>query len=93
LGKVIDSFDALTFGDGTGPGGNQKIGQYEYGADYPGFGVTINGSTYTMNTTNAKTVDLNHGASGSHTLKWTYVKDASVVSGSDCGWVDKLELQ
>jgi len=30
--------------------------------------------------------------SGAHTLKWTYVKDASASSGSDCGWVDKLEL-
>jgi hypothetical protein len=30
--------------------------------------------------------------SGSHTLKWTYAKDYSVSSGSDCGWVDKLEL-
>jgi PKD repeat protein len=29
---------------------------------------------------------------GAHTLKWTYVKDSSVSSGSDCGWVDKLEL-
>jgi hypothetical protein len=31
-------------------------------------------------------------SSGSHTLKWTYIKDYSVSSGSDCGWVDKLEL-
>jgi PKD repeat protein len=31
-------------------------------------------------------------AAGTHTLKWTYIKDASVVSGSDCGWVDKLEI-
>jgi V8-like Glu-specific endopeptidase len=30
--------------------------------------------------------------SGSHTLKWTYEKDNSVSSGSDRGWVDKLEL-
>ena len=29
---------------------------------------------------------------GSHTLKWTYTKDYSVSRGSDCGWVDKLEL-
>jgi hypothetical protein len=29
---------------------------------------------------------------GTHTLKWTYAKDYSVGSGSDCGWVDKLEL-
>jgi hypothetical protein len=26
--------------------------------------------------------------SGSHTLKWRYMKDGSVSSGSDCGWVD-----
>jgi hypothetical protein len=26
--------------------------------------------------------------SGSHTLKWRYVKDGSLSSGSDCGWVD-----
>jgi PKD repeat protein len=31
--------------------------------------------------------------SGTHTLKWTYTKDLFVSSGSDCGWVDKLELQ
>jgi PKD repeat protein len=32
-------------------------------------------------------------SSGTHTLKWSYIKDAYVSSGSDCGWVDKLELQ
>jgi hypothetical protein len=31
-------------------------------------------------------------AAGSHTLLWTYAKDSSVSSGSDCGWVDKLEV-
>ncbi|MCP4221651.1 MAG: trypsin-like peptidase domain-containing protein [bacterium] len=31
-------------------------------------------------------------SSGAHTLKWTYEKDGSVSSGSDCGWVDQLEL-
>jgi len=29
--------------------------------------------------------------SGSHTLEWRYVKDGSVDSDSDCGWVDKVE--
>jgi hypothetical protein len=29
--------------------------------------------------------------SGSHTLEWRYKKDGSVSSGSDCGWVDKVE--
>ncbi|MCP5046210.1 MAG: hypothetical protein GY940_03500 [bacterium] len=30
--------------------------------------------------------------SGSHTLKWVYDKDASVSSGTDAGWVDKVEF-
>ncbi|MCU0285994.1 MAG: M28 family peptidase [Acidobacteria bacterium] len=34
----------------------------------------------------------NNITAGTHTLKWTYLKDASVSSGSDCGWVDKLEI-
>lgn len=29
---------------------------------------------------------------GQHVFKWTYVKDQSVSNGSDCGWVDFIEL-
>ena len=32
-------------------------------------------------------------ASGSHTLEWRYIKDGSISSGSDCGWVDRVELE
>ncbi|MCU0285809.1 MAG: PKD domain-containing protein, partial [Acidobacteria bacterium] len=35
---------------------------------------------------------INSISAGNHTLKWTYSKDAGVSSGSDCGWVDKLEV-
>ena len=35
---------------------------------------------------------INSISAGTHTLTWTYYKDASVSSGSDCGWVDKLEI-
>ncbi len=31
--------------------------------------------------------------SGSHTIRWTYSKDGSVSSGSDCGWVDQVAWQ
>ncbi len=31
------------------------------------------------------------GTSGSHMLEWRYVKDKGTGSGSDCGWVDKVE--
>ena len=30
--------------------------------------------------------------SGTHTLEWRYTKDGSQDSGSDCGWVDKVEF-
>lgn len=29
---------------------------------------------------------------GTHTLKWSYTKDGSVSSGSDCAWLDNIEL-
>jgi len=29
--------------------------------------------------------------SGDHTFKWSYTKDSSIRSGSDCGWLDKVE--
>ncbi len=29
---------------------------------------------------------------GSHLVKWEYKKDATVGAGSDCGWLDKVEL-
>ncbi|MDQ1354367.1 MAG: hypothetical protein QG657_4676 [Acidobacteriota bacterium] len=85
-GQVLDSFDMLAYGDGTGPGGNTKVGQYEYGTDYPGFGVTINGSTYTMNTTDVKTVDLNHTTSG-NTTAYSYTGPRNThesVNGAYC---------
>lgn len=31
-------------------------------------------------------------AEGNHTYKWTYTKDGSVNSGSDCGWIDYISL-
>jgi len=33
----------------------------------------------------------NISGSGNHLVKWRYVKDYSGSSGSDCGWVDKVE--
>ena len=56
---------------GTGPGGNQKTGQYYYGTDFGFNDVAQSGSTCTMNNTNVKTVDLNHGTSGSSAYSYT----------------------
>jgi uncharacterized membrane protein len=63
----------------------------ESGYDYLRFYIDgvqknqISGSTTWAQVTNSM-------AAGTHILKWTYIKDASVVGGSDCGWVDKLEI-
>ncbi|MFT3896826.1 MAG: M4 family metallopeptidase [Thermomonas sp.] len=64
-GKVLKKWEGLTTAlIGTGPGGNTKTGQYEYGTDYGFMDVTQSGSTCTMNNSEVKTVDLNHGSSG-----------------------------
>jgi len=83
-GKVIDSFDSLTYGwDGTGPGGNQKIGQYQYGVDYAKFGVAVAGSTCTMNYADCKSVNLNHGTSGSTPFSYTcYNNTFKTINGA-----------
>jgi len=83
-GKVINSFDSLAYGyDGTGPGGNQKIGQYTYGTTYSKFGVAVNGSTCTMNYADCKSVNLNHGTSGTTPYSYTcYNNTFKTINGA-----------
>ncbi|NIM15748.1 MAG: hypothetical protein GTO45_27485, partial [Candidatus Aminicenantes bacterium] len=83
--KVIHSYDMLRYADGVGPGGNQKVGYYYYGTDYPPFCVTANGSTCTMNCTNVKTVDLNHAYSGTTPYSYTcYENTHKEINGAYC---------
>jgi vibriolysin len=70
-GKIHETYDMLRHADGNGPGGNEKVGQYYYGTDFPAFGVTQSGSTCTMSTTDVKTVNLNHGTSGTTAFSFT----------------------
>ncbi|WP_051247313.1 M4 family metallopeptidase [Thermomonas fusca] len=70
-GKVIKRWENLQHANGTGPGGNQKTGQYEYGTDYGYLNVTQSGNTCTMTSPNVKTVNLNHGTSGSTAFSYT----------------------
>jgi len=84
-GKLLNSFDRLAFASGTGPGGNTKIGQYEYGTDYPAFGVAEAGGTCTMNFGNVNTVDLNNGTSGSTPYAYTCYRNTHLtVNGGYC---------
>ncbi|MEW6989411.1 M4 family metallopeptidase [Colwelliaceae bacterium 6441] len=63
-GLIVDEWDNLKTADGTGPGGNAKIGRYEYGTDYDALPVTETNGTCTLENSNVKTVDLNHATSG-----------------------------
>ena len=82
-GKVFDSFDMLRHAFGVGPGGSEKIGCYYYGIDYPGFCVTQEGSTCTMDCPKVKTVDLNHGTSGTTAYSYTcYENTPEAINGA-----------
>ena len=71
-GKVLKQWENLQHATiGTGPGGNQKTGQYEYGTDFGYNDVAQSGSTCTMNNANVKTVNLNHGTSGSTAFSYS----------------------
>jgi pseudolysin/vibriolysin len=70
-GEVIKSWNGLTDASATGPGGNQKTGQYTYGTDYAALDVTQSGSTCTLQNTNVKTYNLNHASSGGTVVSFT----------------------
>ena len=55
-----------TTSDATGPGGNQKIGQHQYGTSpYGHLKVTKSGSKCTMDNSDVEVRDCNHGGAGS----------------------------
>jgi len=65
-GQILFEYEGLAHTEvGTGPGGNEKTGQYLYGADFGYLDVDVSDVNCTMNNANVKTVDLNHGTTGS----------------------------
>jgi vibriolysin len=71
-GRVLKQFENLQHAlVGTGPGGNTKTGQYEYGTNFGFMDVTQSGTTCTMNNTNVKTVNLNGGTTGTTAFAYT----------------------
>ncbi len=56
-GEVIESRDGIAAADAFGPGGNEKVGRYEYGVDRPPLDVTQDGSTCTLENENVRTFD------------------------------------
>ncbi len=73
-GNVLLRWDGLTTAQvGTGPGGNAKTGQYEWGSGgkYGYLDVAQSGTTCTMNNTDVKTVNLNGGTSSTTAFSYT----------------------
>ncbi|OOF10202.1 hemagglutinin [Salinivibrio sp. PR5] len=71
-GEIISQWDGINHAaaGGTGPGGNEKTGQYLYGTDYDDFPVDKVDDVCTMETDNVKTVNLNHGTSGTNAFTY-----------------------
>src|SRR3546814_4738299 len=77
-GAILKQFDALKNVEiGTGHGGNEKTGQYEYGTDYGFLDVEESGADCTMNSEKVTTINLDHGTSGS--TPWTYTCPRNTV--------------
>jgi Zn-dependent metalloprotease len=71
-GKTLKKWEGLNHVKiGTGPGGNEKIGRYEYGNDFAFLDVQENADTCTLENDNVKTVNLNNGTSGSTAYSYT----------------------
>lgn len=67
-GEILEHWDGLAHQDATGPGGNEKTGQYIYGQDFPALEVDNN---CRMDTTNVETVDMNNRTSGGSVFQFT----------------------
>ncbi|SEO85496.1 pseudolysin [Luteibacter sp. UNC138MFCol5.1] len=73
-GQIIEQWEGLTNAevDATGPGGNQKTGQYTWGAGgKPALRVTQSGSTCTAQNAYVKSYNMKKATSGSGTL-WSF---------------------
>ncbi|UTV29671.1 M4 family metallopeptidase [Photobacterium atrarenae] len=79
-GEIIERWEGLAHAKahGTGPGGNQKTGQYQFGIDYPPLDIEKVGTTCTMINDAVKTVNLNGGTSGSTPFSYECATDDNV---------------
>jgi Zn-dependent metalloprotease len=83
-GRVLKQWEGLqTAHVGTGPGGNLKTGQYEYGYNFGFLDVTQSGSTCTMENGKVKTVNLNGGTSGTTAFSYFCPRNtAKMINGA-----------
>jgi Zn-dependent metalloprotease len=58
-GVVISNWEGINHANGTGPGGNTKTGQYEFGVKYGNLNVTQVGTTCSLDNANVATYNMN----------------------------------
>lgn len=75
-GQVLHHFEGLMTASalGTGPGGNEKTGEYYYGTDRTKFEVSVSSGLCSMDTGQFKVVDSNNSASSAYSF-WCYAND------------------
>ncbi|GAA4804451.1 M4 family metallopeptidase [Lysobacter hankyongensis] len=83
-GRVLQQWDNLQHAlVGTGPGGNVKTGQYEYGTDFGFMDVAQSGSTCTMTNPNVLTMNLNHGIDDTPAFSYNCPRNAfQIINGA-----------
>ncbi|MFZ6848195.1 M4 family metallopeptidase [Undibacterium sp. RuRC25W] len=70
-GLIVQQWEGLTnTATGTGPGGNKKTGQYEFGSTqgYRFLDITVNGANCKLSSTNVDTYNMANKTSGNGTL-------------------------
>ncbi|WP_299492492.1 M4 family metallopeptidase [uncultured Shewanella sp.] len=71
-GEVLKRWEGINYtAIGTGPGGNLKTGQYEYGTDFDFLDVTTDNNQCIMDSPNVKTINLNHRFEGNTAFAYT----------------------
>ncbi len=84
--ETLKQWEGLTHSElGTGPGGNEKTGGYQYGVDYDFLDVSVSDDSCTMLTDNVKTVDLGHRLHGDTAFEYTcYENIHQKINGGFC---------
>ena len=70
-GLILRQWNGLTHAViGTGPGGNTKTGQHEFGStpSYPFLDITVSGADCKLSSANVSTYNMNNKSSGSGTI-------------------------
>lgn len=79
-GKVLDSWEGLKSVEAYGPGGNKKIGYYEYGIDYGPLDVTAIDDTCFMENEYVVTRDLKNSNSGGEIVKFPCPRQLDLIA-------------